>query len=135
MVNLRLVITPQHIGIILLTQNNYYPAGGRVDKEIKVINVNPTERVDVFSAMAKLPSASAEQPVLIYRQTLANGESEYRTVSAKCPHQGADISRDELKTDGNVYCSLHRRPIGIFSEYNHAYLTEKRADEFFIVKT
>ena len=119
---------------MLLTLDSYYPAGGRVDKEIPIIDIQLTEQAGVLLGMAKLPSASAEKPVLIYRQTLVNGTTEYRTVSAKCPHQGADISHDKLKADGNVYCSLHRRPICIFSEYNHAYLTEKRAEEFFIVK-
>ena len=119
----------------MITLSRYYPAGGRAEQEIKIINIKPTERADVLTAMAKLPYASVEKPVVIYAQTLANGEKEYRTVSAKCPHQGADISGDELKADGNVYCSLHRRPICIFSEYNHAYLTEKRADDFYIVKS
>ena len=41
------------------------------------------------------------------------------------------MSQDGLKVDGNVYCSLHHRPIRIFSEYNYAYLVEKRADKFF----
>lgn len=121
-------------GLTLLILDSYYPANGRVDKEIEIIDISPTERADVFIGMARLAPASAEKPVVIYCQTLANGKKEYRTVSAKCPHQGADISRDELNADGNVYCSLHRRPIGIFSEYNHAYLTEKRAEGFFIVK-
>ena len=119
----------------MITLNKYYPAGGRTEQEINVIGVKSTERPDVFLAMAKLPYASVEKPVVIYRQTLADGEIEYRTVSAKCPHQGADISRDALKADGNVYCSLHGRPICIFSEYNHAYLTVKRADKFVIVKS
>jgi nitrite reductase/ring-hydroxylating ferredoxin subunit len=118
----------------LLTLDTYYPAGGRVEHEIKIIGVKSTQRDDVLIAMAKLPSASVEKPVVIYQQLLANGETEYRTVSARCPHQGADITDDKLNADGNVYCSLHRRPICIFSEYNHAYLTVKRADEFFIVK-
>lgn len=117
----------------MLTLDTYYPAGGEVTQEIKLVEVKSTQRADVLLAKAKLPSASAEKPVVIYRQLLANGETEYRTISAKCPHQGADISQDELKPDGNVYCSLHRRPICIFSEYNRAYLTVKRADEFFIV--
>jgi len=119
----------------LLTFDKYYSAGGQVDQEIKLVDVKPTERADVLLAMAKLPHASVEKSVVIYCQRLANGEIEYRTVSAKCPHQGADISADELKGDGNVYCSLHRRPICIFSEYNYAYLTVKRADEFYIIKS
>lgn len=117
----------------LLTLDTYYPAGGQVTQEIKLLDVKLTQREDVLFAMARLPYASAEKPVVIYRQLLANGETEYRTIPAKCPHQGADISYDELKSDGNIYCSLHGRPICIFSEYNRSYLTVKRADEFFIV--
>lgn len=119
----------------MLTLDSYYPAGGETAQEIAIIDVKPTAREDVLSGMAKLPYASVEKPVVIYCQTLANGQVEYRAVSAQCPHQGADISQDPLKSDGNVYCSLHRRPICIFSEYNHAYLVEKRADKYFIVKT
>lgn len=117
----------------MLTLNTYYPAGGQVTQEIKLVDVKPTQRKDVLFAMGKLPYASAEKPVVIYSQILANGAIEYRTISAKCPHQGADISQDELNSDGNIYCSLHRRPIGVFSEYNRAYLTVKRENEFFIV--
>ncbi|MGK2232248.1 MAG: nitrite reductase/ring-hydroxylating ferredoxin subunit [Colwellia sp.] len=120
--------------IILLTLDKYYPAGGQVADEIKLADLKTTQREDVLFAMAKLPYSSTEKPVVIYRQLLANGEIEYRTISAKCPHQGADISLDELKPDGNVYCSLHRRPICIFSEYNRAYLTVKRGDDFYIIK-
>jgi hypothetical protein len=118
----------------MLKFDSYYPAGGKTDQEIPIVDVKPTVRADVLSGMAKLPYASVEKPVVIYGQTLANGQVEYRTVSAQCPHQGADISQDPLKSDGNVYCSLHRRPICIFSEYNHAYLVEKRAENYVIVK-
>ena len=119
----------------MLILDSYYPPGGRSEKEIKTFEITPTDRADFLHGIAKLPYASDAKPVVIYRQTLASGKVEYRTVSAKCPHQGADITRDELKTDGNVYCSLHRRPICIFSEYNQAYVVEKRADEFIIVKS
>lgn len=71
--------------------------------------------------------------VLIFVQKLSDGKTEYRAIPAKCPHQGADISQDELKADGNVYCSLHHRPICVYSEYT--YLVEKRASKYFIVKT
>lgn len=114
--------------------NINYPAGGRCDNEVFINNVK-TLRAGVLIGMAKLPFASTEKPVVIYGQTLASGNKEYRTVSAQCPHQGADISRDELNVDGNVYCSLHRRPICIYSEYNQAYLTEKRGDDYVILKS
>lgn len=113
--------------------NPNYPAGGRSDKEIFIKNVKIL-RENVLVGTAKLPFSSAEKSVVIYGQILADGNKEYRTVSAQCPHQGADISRDELNDDGNVYCSLHRRPICIYSEYNQAYLTEKRGDSYVIVK-
>ena len=114
--------------------NLSYPAGGRTDNEILINNVK-TLRENVLIGMAKLPFASVEKAVVIYGQTIASGDIEYRTVSAQCPHQGADISRDELHADGNVYCSLHRRPICIYSEYNQAYLTEKRGDDYVILET
>lgn len=118
-----------------MTLGAYFAAGGRSDKEILLTNVVASERDGVLFARGKLPYASEEKPVVIYSQLLGNGEREYRTISAKCPHQGADISHDPLKADGNVYCSIHRRPIGIFSEYNHAYLTQKRDDGFYILKS
>jgi len=119
----------------LLDKKMYFPAGGKASEEIAITEITYTDRASVIFGRAILPLSPLEKPVVIHCQTLANGETEYRTISAKCPHQGADISHDELKEDGNVYCSLHRRPIGIFSEYNHAYLTEKRLGNFFIVKT
>ena len=113
----------------------YFPAGGQTHEEIEMTDICYTDRVDVIFARAILPPSKLVKEMVIYYQKLPNGKDEYRTISAKCPHQGADISQDELKADGNVYCSLHRRPICIFSEYNYAYLVEKREDKFFIVKT
>ena len=112
----------------------YYPAGGRVFEEVEITEVKATERGDVFFGKAITPSTAVAKNVIIYRRTFANNRVEFRTVSAKCPHQGADISKDALKADGNVYCSLHQRPICIFSEYNHAYPVEKRGERYFIVK-
>lgn len=119
----------------LLTIKEYFPAGGQATQEIEITSIKSSNRADVMFGRAILPLSKIEKNVVIYRQTLVNGSTEYRTISAKCPHQGADISEDELKPDGNVYCSLHRRPICIFSEYNYAYLVEKRADRFFIIAT
>lgn len=120
--------------VVFLDSKVYFPAGGKASEEIAITDITYSDSAGVIFGRARLPPSTLEKTVVIHGQTLANGNTEYRTISAKCPHQGADISRDELKDDGNVYCSLHRRPIGIFSEYNYAYLTEKRADEFFIVK-
>jgi len=111
----------------------YYPAGGQVDKEIEINTVTTTKQDNVLSGMALLPLSAIEKPVVIYQLILAGGDIEYRAISAKCPHQGADISADKLKADGNVYCSLHRRPICIFSEYNYAYPVEKRGKRYYIV--
>jgi nitrite reductase/ring-hydroxylating ferredoxin subunit len=113
----------------------YFPAGGQAQVEIEITDISYTDRNDVILGKAILPLSSVAKNVVVYRQTLDNGKTEYRTISAKCPHQGADISQDELKPDGNVYCSLHRRPICIFSEYNYAYLVEKRGDKFVIIKS
>ncbi len=113
----------------------YYPPGGISAKEIQITNIRSTDREDVLVGDAILPSTAREKPIVIYKLMLENGTIEYRAVPALCPHQGADISRDELKADGNVYCSLHRRPICIYSEYNHAYLVEQRESEFVIVES
>ena len=118
----------------MLTIKEYFPAGAQTTQEIEIFDVVKTERADVWLGEAIIPPGKITKKIVIYRQKLANGKYEYRTISAKCPHQGADISADELRPDGNVYCSLHRRPICIFSEYNYAYLVEKRERKFFIVK-
>ncbi len=121
--------------VTLLNNKRYFSAGGKTNEEIEITDISFTDRPNVILGRAILPLSKLEKNVVIYGQTVADGQVEYRTISAKCPHQGADISQDELKADGNVYCSLHHRPIGVFSEYNYAYLVEKRADKFFIVKT
>jgi len=112
----------------------YFPAGGRANDEIEIKQVKATGQENVFVGKGILPLSAVEKDILIYQLNMESGVKEYRAISAKCPHQGADISHDELKKDGNVYCSLHRRPICIFSEYNHAYLVEKRDEQYFIVK-
>lgn len=119
----------------LSSKKVFFRAGGLANKEVEITNITYTNRAEVIYGRTTLPLSTRETDVVIYSQVLANGNTEYRTVSAKCPHQGADIREDELKLDGNVYCSLHRRPICIFSEYNYAFLVEKRDDRFFIVKS
>jgi nitrite reductase/ring-hydroxylating ferredoxin subunit len=121
--------------VTFLTIKEYFPAGGQAHTEIEITDISYTSRENVILGRTMLPLSKVAKDVVIYCQILANGRIEYRTVSAKCPHQGANISQDELKADGNVYCSLHRRPICIYSEYNYAYLVEKRGDKFFIIKS
>lgn len=111
---------------------HFFTAGGVAKDDINITNVNPTGRDDVFVGHAILPSTTLEQKVVIYQVTLADGSEDLRAVSAACPHQGADISRDELKTDGNVYCSLHKRPICIYSKYNQAYPVVNRNGNYII---
>lgn len=111
---------------------HYYPAGGKTEIEIEIKSVESTKRDDVFIGVAVLPLSTREKKVVIYQLVLADNSIELRAVSAHCPHQAADISHDKLNQDGNVYCSLHRRPICIFSEYNQAYSVEKRAEQYFI---
>ena len=118
-----------------LELKKYFPAGGRANEELEITHIDTTKREDVLVGKAVLPLSRIEKKVVIYRLDLQQGNSEYRVIPAACPHQGADISQDALKVDGNVYCSLHRRPICVFSEYNQAYKAEKRGDRFFIVKT
>lgn len=119
----------------LISDKVFFPAGGNTDSEIEITNISYTGRADVIFGRTILPLSTREVDVVIYSQVLSNGDIEYRAISAKCPHQGADIRHDELKSDGNVYCSLHKRPICVFSEYNYAFLVEKRAQQFFIVKS
>ena len=92
----------------LLNNKRYFSVGGKTNEEIEITDISFTDRPNVILGRAILPLSKLEKNVVIYGQTLA---------------------------DGNVYCSLHHRPIGVFSEYNYAYLVEKRADKFFIVKT
>jgi len=113
----------------------FFPAGGRVDENINILDVQSTSRDDVLVGMAVLPFTDSRQKVVIYQLTLSNGESDYRAISASCPHQGADISRDTLKPDGNVYCSLHKRPICIYSKFNQAYAVVKHDGQYIITKT
>ncbi|XPF95379.1 Rieske 2Fe-2S domain-containing protein [Colwellia sp. RE-S-Sl-9] len=113
----------------------FFPAGGVVNEDINIFDVKPTNRDDVLVGQAILPSSELVQKVVIYQVDLGNGSEDLRTISASCPHQGADISRDELKPDGNVYCSLHRRPICIYSKYNQAYTVIKRDEQYVITKT
>ncbi len=118
-----------------ITLTQFFPAGGKASQEIEITQVKTTKQKHVLRGVAVLPASLTPQTVVIYQLLLTDGREEFRTVSAQCPHQGADISRDELKADGNVYCSIHRRPICIYSEYNQAYLVEKRGERFFIKKT
>lgn len=113
----------------------FFPAGGVVNEDISISDVRPTNRDDVLVGQAILPLSESVQKIVIYKVDLDNALEDLRAVSASCPHQGADISRDELKPDGNVYCSLHRRPICIYSKYNQAYAVIKRDEQYVIAKT
>lgn len=111
----------------------YYSAGGKSGREVMIAEVTKTAKDNVWFGHAILPTASEEQKVVIYQLELENGDFDYRTIPARCPHQGADITDDELKADGNVYCAWHRRPICVYSEYNQAFPVEKRAEQFIII--
>lgn len=120
---------------MIMNQQNlqqFFPAGGIVKKEVSINEVQPTLREDVFVGKAILPLTETKQKIVIYQVTLEDGRDDLRAISALCPHQGADISRDELKADGNVYCSLHRRPICIYSKFNQAYAVTKYDDQYVI---
>ncbi|MDO6427313.1 Rieske 2Fe-2S domain-containing protein [Thalassotalea sp. 1_MG-2023] len=109
----------------------YFPCGGVIDHEVPVFDVKPLKQNNAWNAIATLPPANTAKAIIIY--CLGEGEeAEYRTIPAKCPHQGADLSHDELKHDGNVYCHLHKRPICVFSEYNYAFNVIKRDNKFVI---
>lgn len=102
----------------------YYPPGRQAEEKVEITDIEPATIENTWVGKAVMPDTAKAKKVVIYALTLANGDTEYRVVPAACPHQGYDISYDELKTDGNVYCTLHKRPICIYSEYNHAYRAE-----------
>lgn len=110
---------------------HYFPAGGKVEMDSEITQIKEI-RANVYTGQAIFEGASQSEKVVIFSQELNEGIIDYRAVPAKCPHQGADISNDPVKADGNLYCSLHRRPICIYSEYNQAYLVEKREGRYFI---
>ncbi len=113
----------------------YFPAGGKSTQEIEISDIQPTGSASVVTGYALLPERDNAEKVVIYQLSLADNSEEYRLIPASCPHKGADISQDELKPDGNIYCSIHRRPICIYSEYNQAYAVEKRDSHYFIIKS
>ena len=101
-----------------------YPAAGKSSNEIAITAINNTQREYVWVGKAFSPITGVEEEFMIYQLQLNNGNIDYRAVPAKCPHQ-----------DGNVYCSLHRRPICLYSEYNNAYAVIKRNGVFYIAKS
>ncbi|GHE79005.1 Rieske 2Fe-2S domain-containing protein [Thalassotalea profundi] len=113
----------------------FYPAGGKSNSEIIISQIVDTKLEGVMVGLALSPLTGVEEQFVIYQFTYKNNMIDYRAVPAKCPHQGANISNDEVKADGNVYCSLHRRPICIYSEYNTAYAVINRDNNFYIAKS
>lgn len=113
----------------------FYSAQGQSAQTIEVTDVATLIINEKYIARAILPNTTEPQRVVIFQTTLADGSVDLRLVPAACPHQGADISQDPLKADGNVYCSLHRRPICIYSEYNQAFAVAQINDKFFIKQT
>lgn len=113
----------------------FYAPGGTSAQNIQIHNIQPTTQEYIYTGDATLPLSNRERRIVIYELMLESGDIDYRAVPAQCPHQGVDISRDEVKPDGNVYCSLHRRPICVYSEYNQAYRVEKRDGHFFIAQS
>ncbi|GHF93664.1 Rieske 2Fe-2S domain-containing protein [Thalassotalea marina] len=113
----------------------YFSAGGRISAEQQVMQIQDTNQNNVWRGRAILPPANLEKDILIYQATTEQGETKYRAVPAKCPHQGVDLVDDVLKEDGNVYCHLHKRPICIFSEYNFGFDVVKRDEQFYLIKS
>lgn len=110
----------------------YYPPGRQAQAPVEITDVTPAKTANAWVGNALMPDTAKPKKVVIYALTLENEDIEYRVVPAACPHQGYDISYDPLKTDGNVYCTLHRRPICIYSEYNHAYSVKVEEGRYFI---
>ncbi len=104
-----------------------FPAGAKVQQEIQIDEVKATSQSGILSGKAQLPTSAEYGKVLIYKQG-----DDLRVISAFCPHQNYDISKDPVKPDGNVYCSLHKRPICLYSEYNQAFKVELRGQDYVI---
>lgn len=113
----------------------YFPAHGKTEGEIEIESVKPAPIENTWVGHALLPGAEIKRKVVIYQATLPNGETDLRAVPARCPHQGYDISYDDLKEDGNVYCTLHKRPICVYSEFNQAFTVKREAERWFIPKS
>jgi len=113
---------------------SFFPANGISNKTINISDVKATSESYILVGRAQLPLSDTVQKVVIYKIILDNGTEDLRLVSALCPHQGADISRDALKPDGNVYCSLHRRPISIYSKHNQAYAVTLHNGKYLILQ-
>ena len=118
-----------------LTLNVFYPAAGQSDSEVIINQIKDTQLQGVKVGIALSPLTGVEEEFVIYQLDHKHKMTDYRAVPARCPHQGANISNDGVKADDNVYCSLHRRPICIYSEYNNAYAVIKRGNNFYIAKT
>ncbi|NTS78102.1 Rieske 2Fe-2S domain-containing protein [Catenovulum sp. SM1970] len=114
--------------------DKFFPAMGQSAKAILVDKVQATKNPDVLKGKAILPGTDHETKVLIYLY-LQGANLDMRLISAYCPHQGYDLTKEQLKNDGNIYCSLHRRPICIYSEHNQAYKVEKRGEDYYICQT
>lgn len=110
-----------------------FKAGSQIAEEQLILSVSKTAQENVWRGEAKLPPANLQKEILIYKAQTPEGEVIYRAIPAKCPHQGANLSDDPLKPDGNVYCHLHRRPICVFSEYNFAFDVRRNLDQFYLV--
>ena len=111
----------------------YFDAGRQVLEEQEIVDVNETTQSTVWRGRASLPPSNVQKDVLVYQAKSPDGHVMYRAIPAKCPHQGADLSEDPLKPDGNVYCHLHRRPICVFSEYNFAFDVKREGSRFFLI--
>lgn len=114
--------------------NHYFPAAGQSAVEIDISEVKPAQLSNVWVGRVQLPDTDKERKVVIYQAELPDGTIDKRVVPAACPHQGYDISYDELKADGNVYCTLHKRPICIYSEYNQAFNVVNEGERWYIPK-
>lgn len=111
---------------------DYYPPGRQAKEPIEILNIKPANTDNAWVGHALMPDTAKPKKVIIHALTLEDDEIEYRVIPAACPHQGYDLSYDPLKSDGNVYCTLHRRPICIYSEYNQAYRVKVESDRYFI---
>lgn len=110
----------------------YFPATGISEVDIEITNIKPAPAENAWNGKALLPGMEMVRKVVIYQAELPDGTVDKRVVLAACPHQGYDISYDELKEDGNVYCTLHKLPICVYSEHNRAFSVINEGERWYI---
>ncbi len=93
---------------------------------IKVEAVKPSSFPAIWTGIAQLPKRRFASPVMIFLR-----DDQYVLISALCPHQGYDMSTENLTAQGRLVCPLHGLEIDVFNNQN-SFSVVKQADEFVI---